>query len=330
MNAPTQQAAPAPAEHTAETAAAEATKTTLEERTSNVLAELRGDKPAPAAAEVIPDAAADRRARLDALKLKDRERVDHKQRQAHADKLQRQAADLERRATEAEASASRRVDFDSLDESAFLALAEKKGITGNKVAEWIRKAVESPEQIAAAAALKATQAAMDPKIAALEATVARQAKQLEDFLTAQQEQQTTARERDQIQQFTSFVEGSADRAPVATKLLAKAPKEFYAMADFAGSTLPEGAGQDALLDAIEELLDGDQGARAVVDQYAELYGYTKTPHSTGKAHPPPRAAAPAPTISNSLAAARTSVVEEDDYASLDLDERARRLIKQLG
>lgn len=333
MNAP-QQAAAAPAAPQA----TQPTKTTIEERASGVLNELRGT-PSEAAGGPTPtpagtpaasdDARKARRERLAALTQKDRERVDHKQRQAEADKATRRAAEAERRATDAEALASKRIDLDSLDEAAFLALAEKKNITGDRLAAWIREATTNPEKIAQAAALKATTAAYDPKFAALEQRLAEQDKQIQGYIAAQQKQQLDAQEQRDIQQFKGFVGESAERAPLAARLLEHDADEFLAMADIAGHKVPEGAGAEALLDAIEELLDSDDGARGVYTKYAKIYGPQATP-STDKASPPPRAAAKANTISNSLAATRTSVVEEDDLASLDLDERARRLIKQLG
>lgn len=339
MNLP-QQTAAAPA---ATTDATQPTKTTLEERTSTVLAELRGapsetagessttpKKPADGAPAVSDEARKARRERLAALTAKDRERVDHKQRQAESDKLARKATDLERRATEAEALAAKRIDLDSLDEAAFLALAEKKNISGDRLAAWIREATTNPEKIAQAAALKATTAAYDPKFAALEQKLAEQQKTIDGYIAAQQEQELSAKEAQNIQHFTSFVGESAERAPLAAKLLEHDRDEFLAMADVAGHKVPPGAGPEALLDAIEDLLDSDTGARGVYAKYAALYGAPAPTPSTGKASPPPRAAAKANTISNSLAASRTSVVEEDDFASLDLDERARRLIKQLG
>lgn len=325
MNAPQQAAPAAPAAPTE-------TRTTLEERTSNVLQELRGDAPKPAEPSKGDDALspgkAARAARLAALREKDRERVDHKQRQAEQDKLTRRAADLERRATDAEAQAAKRVDVDELDEGAFLALAEKKGITGPKLAEWIRKAVDNPEQIAAAAALKATTSTYDPKFAALEQKLAEQQKTIDSYITAQQQQQISASDEQNVQHFTSFVTESKETAPLASRLLEHDRDEFLAMADVAGHNVPEGAGPEALLDAIEDLLDGS--ARSVYTKYAPLFGAPASAPSTASASPPPRAAAKANTISNSLAASRTSVVEEEDFASLSLDERAARLIKQLG
>lgn len=334
MNIP-QQAAAAPAA----SQATQPTKTTLEERTSSVLAELRGSPsetagaptktPAGEPAASGDDARAARRERLATLTAKDRERVDHKQRQAEQDKLARRAAEFERRATDAEALAAKRVDLDNLDEASFLALAEKKNISGDRLSAWIRDAATNPEKIAQAAALKAQSEAIDPKFAALERRLAEQDAQIQSYIAAQQKQQLDAQEAHDIQQFKGFVGHSAERAPLAARLLEHDEDEFLAMADVAGHSVPPGAGAEALLDAIEDLLDSDGGARGVYTKYAKIFGPQGTP-STDKASPPPRAAAKANTISNSLAATRTSVVEEDDFASLDLDERARRLIKQLG
>lgn len=297
-----------------------------------MLSELRGEPQAappgkPEPTEELSPGKAARAARLAALREKDRERVDHKQRQAEQDKLTRRAADLERRATDAEAMASKRVDLDSLDEGAFLALAETKGISGDRLASWIREATNNPEKTAQAAALKATTSTYDPKFAALEQKLAEQQKTIDSYIAAQQQQQVSASDERSLQHFTSYVTESKDAAPLASRLLEHDRDEFLAMADVAGHSVPEGAGPEALLDAIEDLLDGS--ARSVFTKYAPLFSPQGTP-STAKASPPPRAAAKANTITNSLAAGRTSVVEEEDFASLDLDERARRIIKQLG
>ena len=346
MNAPQIAAQPAAAAPATQPDASTSTATTLEERTSQVLAELRsessetagetslpptpaGGSPAASAVPLTPEQAkAERQERLQQLKMRDRERVDHKQRQAEGDKLTRRAADLERRAAEAEALAAKRIDAESLDEASFLALAEKRGISGDRLAAWIRDAVTNPEKVAQAAALKAMQGASDPKFAALEAKLAAQEAQIQNFLAAQQEQHANSEAAQNLSHFRSYVEESAPRAPLAAQLLSRNADEFMRMADMAGESVPRGAGREALLDAVEDLLDG--GARGIVEQYAELYGYSKPTTSTGKALPPSRATASAKTVSNSLAAGRTSVVEEEDWSSLDLDERARRLAKSLG
>lgn len=339
MNLPQQPSAPA-----AQPAAPEATqRTTLEERTSKVIADLNGSPSATAgdttsanphaagssAASEGDKAREERRARLAQLQAKDRQRVDLKQKQAAAEKLQRELEAATRRATDAETKASTALDRALLKNPAqLLGLMEAEGVSATEVAKAIQEAITNPEKQAHASALKAAHATIDPKLSALEKRVAEQDAQIATFLAAQQSQQTSAQDAQNLQQFKELVGKSAEHAPMAAKLLAHDPDEFMAIADMAGSRIPEGSGAEALLDKIEDLLDGD--SRALVKKYASLYGFVEADPSKASAPPPQRAAAKANTVSNSLAAQRASVVDEDDFASLDLDERARRLTQQLN
>lgn len=334
MNNPSPQQATAAAH--AEPQAQQPKTSTLQERTSQALAELRAPSetaggsatPSPAGdSPAVSDAAVARRARLAELQSKDRERVDHKQRQAQADKLTRELETTRERATQAEALAAKRIDIEGLDAEAFLALAESKGIDGAKIGAWVRDAMVDPNRVAQAAMLKAQQASIDPKLSALEARLAEQDKQIQGFLAQQEHARITAQDAQNLQHFAGLVAGSAEHAPLSAKLLAADPEEFQSIADAAASRLAEGVGPQALLDAIEEFLDGD--GRKYMGTYSALYGLGEAHPSTASALPP-RATAPANTISNSLAAKRATVVDEEDFASFDLNERARRLTKLLG
>ena len=116
-----------------------------------------------------------------------------------------------------------------------------------------------------------------------------------------------------------MVSQSADRAPVAARLLAADPDEFMQMAEVAAARVP-GQGPEALLDALEELLDGE--GRKFAKKYADLYGLVPSQPTAPVTTPPTRGAAQPKTISNSLAQSRTAVVEDPDFSKLTLEERA--------
>jgi hypothetical protein len=279
----------------------------------------------PAPSDDAEQRAADRRARLEALSAKTRESVDRKAQQAAAEKMARDLETYQRRAEEAERQAASRVDVSQLDEAAFFALAEKRGIAPQKLGEWIRTAMTNPEKVAEAAALQATQRTYDPKLEAIQKENEALKARLDAFEASQAKQSAAAEEQRQTQAFLGMVAQSAERAPLAAKLLASDPDEFMQMASIAAPRVP-GMGPEALLDAVEELLDGE--GRKVAQKYATLYGLSpsQTPAPTT---PTIRGAAKPNTVSNSLAQERASLVDEDDYARLPIEERAARLIKSM-
>lgn len=293
-----------------------ATETT-DALTAGVTVEIP-DAGAPVVDAEAAQRAAERRQRLDALAAKQREQVDRKTALAQADKLQRDLAAAQARAEAAEAAAAGRVDMSSLDEGGFFALAEAKGIKPEALSAWMQKAITSPEKTAEAAALKATQAAYDPKLAALEARIAKQDADLAAMRAAADAAASRAEEQRQTQAFLGMVPQSADRAPLAAKLLAADPDEFMQMAEVAAAQVP-GQGPHALLDAIEEMLDGD--GRKFAQKYANLYGLIPS-QTSAPVQPTTRGAAMPKTVSNSLAQSRTALVDEQDFARLSLEERA--------
>lgn len=337
MNQPSPAAAPAPEA----TPSGIAAIPSLEERVASLNESLDAssetagevDESAPPAASIPPAPAAlgdaakraeERRGRLAALQARERQQVDRKSQQAAADKAARDAETWQRRAEEAEKQAASRVDISGLDARSFYALAEQKGINPNQLAEYIREAMTNPEKVAEAAALHATRTQYDPKFAALEATIARQNEQIQSFLQAQQHQQAAVVEQQQTHAFLGMVSQSAERAPLAARLLATDQNEFLQMAEIAAAGVP-GMGPEALLDAVEELLDGD--GRKVAQTYAALYGLSS--QATAPTTPTTRGAAKPNTVSNSLAQERASLVEEENFARLPIEERAARLIRSM-
>lgn len=267
--------------------------------------------------------AAERRARLDAVTNKTRDQVDRKAALAQADKAQRDLAAAQARAEAAEAQAASRVDVSSLDEAAFFALAEQKGIKPDALSAWMIRATTSPEKIAEAAALQATRTAYDPKMEAYEKRLAAQDEQIAAMAKERAVERAQAEEHRATQHFLGMVQQSAERAPLAARLLATDHHEFMQMAEIAAERVP-GMGPQALLDAVEELLDGDGRAHAV--RLATLYGLTTAPEPSQPTAPttptPQRGAAKPKTVSNSLAQGRTTLVDEQDFAKLPLEERA--------
>lgn len=319
--------------------------TSFEQRAAALADELRAERPEPAgeraedvasetpagpATPVVAPADSDpeatkrreeRRARLAEVAARTREGVDRKERLSAQEKLAREHAAAVARAEKAEALAAARLDVENFDEAALFALAEKKKIDPARLANWIRDSISNPERLAEAAALKATQAAYDPKLAAIEAENAALKARLDAFEATQQSARAAAEEAHHTQVFLGHVKGQAARAPMAVKLLEASSEEFIEIANTAAGLIPDGAGADALLDKIEDLLDSE--GRRIYQTYASLYGNP----ATSRASTPSGAAKPN-TVSNSLAGERAAVVEEEDFAKLPLEERARRLSRR--
>lgn len=296
------------------------------ERTEDVATETPAGPATPVASAADSDSEkrrAERKARLDAVAAQNRESVERKERQAAQERIQREHAEAVARAEAAEKRAAGLVDISALDEASFLRLAEQKGIDGAKLGAWMRDAMTNPERVAEAAALKATQAEYDPKLSAIQAENAALKARLDAFEAQQAASRQAAEDAHHTNLFLGHVEKSAERAPLAVKLLAHDRDEFIEIANIAASRIPAGAGAEALMDKIEDILDSD--VRAVSQKYAAIYGSpAATPQAPSRASAP-TAAAKANTVSNSLAQERASVVEEEDWAKLPLAERVRRL-----
>lgn len=263
--------------------------------------------------------ATERRARLAALSAKTRDQVDRKAALAAADRMQRDLAAAQARADAAEKAAAGRVDVSNLDEAGFFALAEEKGIKPENLSAWLQKAITSPHATAEAAALKATQSAYDPKLAALEARIAEQDRKIAAHEEQQAKHAADAEEQRATHAFLGMVSQSAARAPLAAKLLALDSEEFMEMASIAANRVP-GQGPEALLDAVEDMLDGD--GRKLAQKYTSLYGTAPPSQPSAPVQPTTRGAAKPNTVSNSLAQSRTALSDERDFAALTLEERA--------
>lgn len=274
------------------------------------------DPPAVATPKPAADSgsASDRASRLAALQAKERERSERRARQAEQDKIARELAEARKRADDAEAKAKSAVDLDSLDEAAFFRLAQSKGIKPERLGEWIRDAITSPEKVAEAAAMEAARKELTSKLSPVEQKLAALEQQLAEERAERARLQHEAAERAAAEQFFSFTRERASEAPYSARYLAqKGPEAFHAIALQAANLVPEGSDFQAVLDVVEQSLS--DFAQSLIDQ----------PKNAAPTPPKKSAAAKASTVSNAHAGERASVVDEDDWSSLPFEERVARM-----
>lgn len=332
MNQPTSQPAATPQPTTAPA------PTTLEERAHTVLQEIKDEKqdaaseasgdgkqPPPelsvspeasGAASSEEDKRAARKARLAALAAQDREAVDRKQRTAAAEKAQRELERMAKDLAEARAANEGKFDPKKLDAPTLFRLAEEANLDPAEIGKWLSEATSNPAKLAEQNAKKA----IDPEIKALKEQIESLQKELSGDRSSRQKAAQEAQELASANEFIAHTAKNASDAPLSAAFLNQhGPEEFYRLALGASQRIPEGAGWTALLDRIEDDLSS----------LAPLFAQSGQP-SRDAAPPQPRAAAKANGLTNSLAAQRASVVDGEDWSSLSLDERAARLIRDLG
>lgn len=283
--------------------------------------------PPPSAAPVQPTAdsgdvekaRAERAARLEALKAESRARVDERARKSAQDRIAQELERERQQRAALEQRAASMVDVTKLDAAGLYELAKKANVSPQALGEWIREAMTNPESVATQAATRA----LDPKFAELQQKLERQEQALQDMMRQQMAERQRAEAHAMTSQFLGYVGKSAERAPLAAKFLERhGATEFLKVAENAGASLPEHAGPDAVLDAIESFLDGD--AREYAQQLAELYGIVP-PSKDKQLTPPKSAAAKAKTVSNANAQERASVVQDDAFAKLSFEERVEAI-----
>lgn len=257
----------------------------------------------------------ERKARLKALAEAEQAKVAKAQRRAEQDRLTRELEETRRRAEDAEARAAKAVDIGSLDEASFFRLAQEKGIRPDRLGEWIRDSMVNPERIAEAAAAEAARKAVDPKVSDLEKKLAA----LEARLAEEQSTRAALHEREAeiraAHELMEITKTQAEHSPLSARYLDKrGPDAFYALASAAAQMLPPGSGFQAVLDQIEENLNA----------FRDVY-VSDTTSKPSAAPTKKTAAAKANTVSAQLAQERASVVDEEDWASLSLEERAARM-----
>ncbi len=257
---------------------------------------------------------AERRAKLEALTQGERRRVDEQAKYRQAEHAQRRAEAAERERDELRQQVAGRVDPSKLDEQGFFDLAEKLQVTPKKLGEWLQQRTNNPHVIAAEAAQKA----VDPRISALEERIAQQDQAMQRMAQDRQSREQAAAEDAAAVEFASFAEQQGATSPMASRFIqAFGQDEFTSLAKGVVSKLPQGAGYQDLLDAIEDQLT----PLSKMFQPA-----TGTPQQSQARPSPNHAAAKAPTtVSNMLAQGRASVVDEErDWAALPFEERSRR------
>jgi hypothetical protein len=269
---------------------------------------------APVAAPAPTDAdtaRAERRARLAKLQSEERQQVDSRREYAERDQMARQLAEAQARAKSLEESSAGRIDPSQLDEAKFFELAHQLNISPQKLGEFLTAQFNDP---ARAAVDRATQA-LDPRISAAEKRAADAEARVNEYIAEQQRRESQAQESQLRAQFVSSI--SPQTAPKAAAFLGSfGQAEFLKIADAAANSLPAGAGAQDLIDEIEEGLG----------RLASAFGTTTPPSSKHALPHVPTAAAKAITVSNSHAQDRATVVDDDDFASLPVEERAKRLI----
>lgn len=313
---------------------------TIEQRTASLMDELRAD-PSQPAGEVEEDAEgspastapvaspadsdaeqrrAERRKRLEAFAQQERQSVDHKERQAYAEKQAQRAKEAEDKlAAMSQGTFDRAVLKDPL---AVMRMMEEAGVDASQVAEAIRESISNPN----VAASRAAREAVSPELAEAKAIIARQEARLSKLEGERESERAAITERQHVENFVSHINASAQHTPLAAALLKHDREEFIEMANIASQKVPPGSGREALADALEELLDKE--ARGVFTKYSAIYGAPiATPPSQATRT---RSGAVQPTtLSNTLAQERGSLADEEDWAHLTVEERARRLSKSL-
>ena len=271
--------------------------------------------PAGSEGEALAAERAARRAKLDELKAGERERVDAQARHRAGEQAQRRAEAAERERDELRQRLNGYVDPATLSDPAkFFEYAQTHVKDPKKLGEWLRKQSENPELIAAEYAQKA----VDPRIQALEQRLAQQDEAMQRMAHDREARERHAAEESAAHDFASFTEQQAATSPLSTRFLHEyGHDEFKTLAKGIVGQLPNGAGYQDLLDAIEDQLA----------PLSRMFSPAQGNPQQSRAHlPSNHAAAKAPTtVSNMLAQGRASVVDEErDWASLPFEERSRR------
>ncbi len=311
---------------------------TIEQRHASLMDELRAETPQPAGEvedgasrpAATPPAVAspadldvdarrvERQQRLAAMQQKERAAVDHKERLVYAEKQAARAKEAEDRIAALTGSTFDRAVLK--DPLKVMRLMEAEGISADRVAEAIRESMTNPD----IAASRAAREAVSPELAEARSLIAKQEARLAALEEERNTERATVTERQHTERFFGHVEAQATRAPLSAALLRHDREEFHAMATLAADRVPPGAGMAALLDAVEDLLDGD--VRKVANKFSAIYGPQPAPSRA--VQPRPGAVQPR-TVSNSLVTERGHVVDEEDLAKLPVEERARRLIRAM-
>lgn len=274
---------------------------------------LSNDTGSPAGSEALDPLAkarADRKAKLGELNAKTRAAVDAKNAQREAEQLRVRLAEAEAKTKAYETY----VDPTQLTKEQFFDLAKSNpNISPQELGVWLREQAEDPQ----AAAARAAQTAIDPKLAKLQADLEAANAKIDGFLTKQQTAAEQVAEQQAAHQFASFAQENAATSPLAARFLEqRGLQEFYDLTMGAVEALPPNAGRQALLDEIEDRLT-DVGRLYMAAPASPQRPQANIPRTNP-------AAAQAPThVTNQLAQQRSRVVDEEAaLENMSLEERA--------
>lgn len=256
-------------------------------------------------------ARAERLARIEQVRAKERAKDERRQESKRA---KAEAGEVEKlRARLAEVEPLEQV-FSS--EEALLEMAEKRGMSAEKLVAWMRQRLTDPQAVAAQKA-KSEADKVREEMAALK-------RQLEEEKAAAQKEAEAAKAHSEsIQRAQTFVQQVATSTahPLTSAFLKKhGPQGLVAFANhFLTPLLPEHYEISEMHDHFEQFLD-EVGVNLAPTAPAATSPSTK---NSG-------AAKPVTTLSNAMASERATAVEEIPLHKLSRDERARRLKDKLA
>lgn len=254
----------------------------------------------------------ERAARLAKLMAAEAAAVEEQGRRAAPDKAARaEMGEME----ELRAAAARAKELEAVfaDEEAFFRYARGR-VSPERLAEHIRSQLEDPSRAAAEEARRA----LSPEMHALKQQLDAQNAQIAELLRERQSQAVESVEQQAQDAVMASLDAGKETMPLSAGFVAKHGRnEFLKLVYAAADRLPEGSDEQALLDTVEAYLE-------------QLVGFVPAPATQAtpsRATPP--AAAKAKTLSNSLASARASVVEDEEDFVEDYNERVRRAAESL-
>lgn len=269
-------------------------------------------RPTPAHDEQRERNAADRARRIAEVTRREREAEAKRETQRASRTSEQEVEKLRKRIAELEPHEQ---VFSS--EEALLAAAEAKGMSAEKLVQWMRTRLTDPQAVAQRQAQTVEQK-LQAKLDAMEKRFA----EAEQARQAERAQQTAEREALQrANEFGSLAHGKQDTHPRVARLLAT--KGLNAVVQFANAQIVPYINDEFELphlhDVMEQYLDwlADQGASDSAS------GASHTPKKNGEAKP-------ATTLSNGLGSERVSVTEETPLHRMPRSARVQRLKEKLG
>jgi hypothetical protein len=286
---------------------------------------LDGPGAAAAASEGAPDEPPveldqRRRERMDRIQqVRAREEADRQRRQQQEQRRAKEQAST----GELEQLRAKLKEYEPLNsvfgsEESLLAEAERRGMSAEKLVQWMRTRLSDPAAVAQKHAQTEAEKVRQ-EMAELKEQIRREREEW------QAEQKRIAQERESVDRANEFIERAnslADTHPLSAALLRKyGPRGLVAWANqFVAPLLPEGYSLDVLHDHVEQLLEETQLSGDGRAQAAPANGQA-TKSGAGQ---------PITTLSNALAGERRTVVEEVPLHNLPLEERVTRLKDRLS